>query len=269
MDEYCLIPRKMVASITSQAIKNQSTDANGRQPPDSSQARTLTGLVERICQRQDINDWEKADLLSSSLEHFMAWQGDRPTQHNEKMLSIPQSTTDLVLPNDVLQITAKPPNYKFRSPYLEAKMKKRTGETVLAAPLGKTENKTKRQKIAQVLPSVPEVAEEVEMYEPDPDMEVDPSHSKRKMKEPQNRIKRKGESDDIDLDYAPFTQHRVQRTRKAASKPRPAKPVRRFLSAAARERLKMLSSGNKRKNENQENRKRQRGGLKLRWITLH
>ena len=62
----------------------------GRQPPNSSDVLTLSTFVERICQRKDINEWEKADLLSSGLERFLAWGSEEKTKRRNPGILVSQ-----------------------------------------------------------------------------------------------------------------------------------------------------------------------------------
>ena len=93
MDEYCLMPTKLAQQhLQSKVVVQPKLPDEGRQPPDSKDVLSLDGLVGRICRRKDVNDWEKADMLSLAITKFLSFRGD--PVHNPVALVIPQNVKE-------------------------------------------------------------------------------------------------------------------------------------------------------------------------------
>ena len=67
MDEYCIVPKRVLDA------RNQPTSY----PAETKDVLSLNGLLDRICQRTDIDDWQKAGMLQSALERYMALTNDK------------------------------------------------------------------------------------------------------------------------------------------------------------------------------------------------
>ena len=67
MDEYCIVPKRVLDA------RNQPTS----HPAETKDVLSLNGLLDRICQRTDIDDWQKAGMLQSALERYMALTNDK------------------------------------------------------------------------------------------------------------------------------------------------------------------------------------------------
>ena len=65
MDEYYIVPRRIMEQKWSQIQVN-------KEPPEASEIVNLDEFTSRILRRKDISDWEKADMLASSLERFLS-----------------------------------------------------------------------------------------------------------------------------------------------------------------------------------------------------
>jgi hypothetical protein len=61
MDEYVIIPAERLAQMQV-----------NKEPPEASEVVSLDNLTSKILHRKDISDWEKASLLASTLERFLA-----------------------------------------------------------------------------------------------------------------------------------------------------------------------------------------------------
>ena len=67
MDEYCIVPKRVLDA------RNQPTS----HPAETKDVLSLNGLLDRIRQRTDIDDWQKAGMLQSAPERYMALTNDK------------------------------------------------------------------------------------------------------------------------------------------------------------------------------------------------
>jgi hypothetical protein len=81
MDEYFIVPKRMMENRVSQIQLN-------KEPPEAVEVLSLDNLTSRILKRNDISDWEKASMLTSTLERFLAL---KPKAFNE---TVPVPSTE-------------------------------------------------------------------------------------------------------------------------------------------------------------------------------
>jgi hypothetical protein len=60
MDEYVIVPKRMM-----------EVQLN-KEPPEALEVLSLDNLTNKILKRNDISEWEKASMLTSTLERFLA-----------------------------------------------------------------------------------------------------------------------------------------------------------------------------------------------------
>ena len=78
MEEYCILPRKMV---------DRTFDcAPASQPADSKHVLSFSNIVREICD-QDMDDWKKATKLQSTLERYLALIDDGTVVTNRQLLN--------------------------------------------------------------------------------------------------------------------------------------------------------------------------------------
>jgi hypothetical protein len=65
MDEYFVVPRRIMESRTAQLQVN-------KEPPEALEVLSLDNIISRIVKRKDISEWEKASQLTTTLERFLA-----------------------------------------------------------------------------------------------------------------------------------------------------------------------------------------------------
>ena len=75
MDEYIMVPAERLAQMQI-----------NKEPPEASEVVSLDNLTSKILHRKDISDWEKASMLASTLERFLAL---RPRVLDEPNLPVP------------------------------------------------------------------------------------------------------------------------------------------------------------------------------------
>jgi hypothetical protein len=83
MDEYYIVPKRMMENRASQIQLN-------KEPPEAVEVLSLDNLTSKILRRGDISDWEKASMLTSTLERFLAL---KPKAFNEP-INGPASPTE-------------------------------------------------------------------------------------------------------------------------------------------------------------------------------
>ena len=63
MDEYLIVPKRVMDSTQAPAPSH---------PAESKDVLSLSGLIDSICKRSDLGEWQKASMLRSTLERYMA-----------------------------------------------------------------------------------------------------------------------------------------------------------------------------------------------------
>ena len=63
MDEYLIVPKRVMDSTQPSAPSH---------PAESKDVLSLNGLIDSICKRSDLGEWQKASMLRSTLERYMA-----------------------------------------------------------------------------------------------------------------------------------------------------------------------------------------------------
>ena len=79
MDEYLIVPKRVMDSAHSVATSH---------PAESRDILSLSGLIDSICKRSDLGEWEKASMLRSTLERYMALTNTQ--KELEVSVSVPQ-----------------------------------------------------------------------------------------------------------------------------------------------------------------------------------
>ncbi|GAV01655.1 hypothetical protein RvY_12333 [Ramazzottius varieornatus] len=79
MDEYCIVPKRILDA--------QKQEMPASHPAEARDVKTVTGLIRSICNRPDINEWERNDMLSATLERYMALTNEH--QESGRAISVP------------------------------------------------------------------------------------------------------------------------------------------------------------------------------------
>lgn len=121
MDEYVMVPAERLAQMQI-----------NKEPPEAAEVISLDNLTSKILRRKDISDWEKASMLSSTLERFLAL---KPRALDEVSLPV-------VAP--VVQPTLPVPDSDFQTPKV-LKKSRRKSKAVTSEPQTVIPAKPKRQ----------------------------------------------------------------------------------------------------------------------------
>lgn len=65
MEEYWIVPKRVMDQKLTQMQIN-------KEPPEAAEIVNIDALTKKILNRKDISEWQKADMLASSLERFLA-----------------------------------------------------------------------------------------------------------------------------------------------------------------------------------------------------
>lgn len=63
MDEYIIVPKR---------VMDATQPSKSSHPAESKDVLSLTGLINTICKRPDLDQWHKAGMLRSTLERYLA-----------------------------------------------------------------------------------------------------------------------------------------------------------------------------------------------------
>ena len=100
MDEYFIVHKRMMESRTAQLQINKEL-------PEALEVLSLDKLTSRVFRRNDISDWEKASLLTSTLERFLAL---KPKAFNEPAIALGPLAEEFItkkVPEDPVNIEAE------------------------------------------------------------------------------------------------------------------------------------------------------------------
>ena len=248
MDEYLIVPKRVMDSTQASAPSH---------PAESKDVLSLSGLIDSICKRSDLGEWQKASMLRNTLERYMA------LTNTEKHLDMSRSNPQ----------EARQPAEEY-SPEMIAK----TIVTPTPPLIRKTKRSAESDKDSKVRRNGPDVlipapsierpaVVEADLMDTARVAQVEPLPSPKKKKTPEGRAP-VTQADNMELGDNPVTENFTESVATRGQKRDRGVPADELSRAHDKRRNSTRKRAAPAPRILYKKKKEQSGGLKQRWIFL-